>query len=62
MHQNLDFNGILFLFRDTTYKKFGIKMAFISTRSGLTRFSDHSHLFEDPNDRRKMDPDIIPEP
>ena len=48
--------------RDQTYKMFGIQLAFIATRSGLTRFSDHSHLFKDPNERRKMDPEAIPEP
>jgi len=48
--------------QDQTYKMFGIQLAFIATRSGLTRFSDHSHLFKDPNERRKMDPEAIPEP
>jgi len=47
---------------DQIYKKFGIQLAFIATRSGLMRYSDHSALFRDPNYRPKLDPDIIPEP
>ena len=51
-----------YLYRDQIYKKFGIQLAFIATRSGLMRYSDHSALFRDPNYRPKLDPDIIPEP
>jgi len=47
---------------DQIYKKFGIQLAFIATRSGLMRFSDHSKLFRDPNSRPNLDPDMIPEP
>ena len=52
----------VYLYRDQIYKKFGIQLAFIATRSGLMRYSDHSALFRDPNYRPKLDPDIIPEP
>ncbi len=31
----------------------GIKLGFIATRSGLMRFSDHSHLFKDPDEELK---------
>merc|ERR1719215_1208388 len=47
---------------DKIYKRFGIQLAFIATRTGLMRFSDHMHLFRDPNEKRKIDPEVIPEP
>jgi hypothetical protein len=28
-------------------------MGFIATRSGLMRFSDHTHLFKEPEDKSK---------
>eukprot|EP00094_Tigriopus_californicus_P005874 TCALIF_05660-PB protein Name:"Similar to Cacna2d3 Voltage-dependent calcium channel subunit alpha-2/delta-3 (Rattus norvegicus)" AED:0.25 eAED:0.25 QI:0/0.5/0.53/0.92/0.58/0.61/13/1066/709 len=47
-----------------TYKRVGIQLAFIATRSGLMRFADHSHLFVDPkeDDRNKETPTLIKEP
>eukprot|EP00096_Caligus_rogercresseyi_P006770 TRINITY_DN2360_c0_g1_i7.p1 TRINITY_DN2360_c0_g1~~TRINITY_DN2360_c0_g1_i7.p1 ORF type:complete len:691 (+),score=187.76 TRINITY_DN2360_c0_g1_i7:226-2298(+) len=44
-----------------TYKQFGIELAFVATRSGLLRFSDHSELFKDPN-APPLSPDDIEEP
>ncbi|XP_040571671.1 voltage-dependent calcium channel subunit alpha-2/delta-3 isoform X34 [Lepeophtheirus salmonis] len=44
-----------------TYKQFGIELAFVATRSGLLRFSDHSELFQDPN-APPLSPDDIREP
>ncbi len=49
----------------------GIKLGFIATRSGLMRFSDHSHLFEGQDDEKSKkkfreqgadDEDLVPEP
>jgi len=48
--------------RNVTYKRFGIHMAFVATRSGLLRFSDHSHLFKDPNENPDVEHDDIKEP
>merc|ERR1719189_2822761 len=47
--------------RDTIYKRFGIELAFIATRSGLMRFSDHMHLFES-NTKKKFSESRIVEP
>jgi len=45
----------------TIYKRFGIELAFIATRSGLMRFSDHMHLFES-NTKKKFSESRIVEP
>ncbi|XP_071745577.1 voltage-dependent calcium channel subunit alpha-2/delta-3 isoform X39 [Lepeophtheirus salmonis] len=47
--------------KNRTYKQFGIELAFVATRSGLLRFSDHSELFQDPN-APPLSPDDIREP
>ena len=41
---------LFYLLSDEIYKKVGIRMGFIATRSGFMRFSDHSHLFKDPEE------------
>ena len=35
---------------DEMYKRVGIQLGFIATRSGLLRFADHSHLFLTPEE------------
>jgi hypothetical protein len=49
-------------FREAALKRFGVHLAFVATRSGLLRFSDHSDLFEDPNDSEEHDHDDVKEP
>ena len=39
--------------RSTTYKNFGIRLAFVATRSGLLRYSDHSEAFADVDEQRQ---------
>lgn len=39
---------LCFPIRDEIYRRVGIQMGFIATRSGLLRYSDHTHLFIDP--------------
>ena len=36
--------------REDVYKRVGVHLGFIATRSGLMRFVDHSHLFIDPEE------------
>jgi hypothetical protein len=45
-----------------SFKRFGIHMAFVATRSGLLRYSDHSELFKDPNENAEHEHDDIKEP
>ena len=40
--------------RGKTYKEFGIRLAFVATRSGLLRFSDHSDLFKEKDEQRRQ--------
>ena len=56
-------------FREKSYEQFGIRLAFVATRSGLLRYSDHSELFRDKDEKRQQDsgraqpdPDEIREP
>ena len=55
--------------RNVTYKEFGIRLAFVATRSGLLRYADHSALFEEIDKKRReasgqsrSDPDAVKEP
>ena len=43
----------MFCFRDEIYRRVGIQMGFIATRSGLLRYSDHTHLFIDPEEEEE---------
>ncbi len=43
--------------RDEIYKRVGIQLGFIATRSGLLRYSDHSHLFKPPKEEGENDGD-----
>ena len=42
-------------FRDETYLKFGIRLAFVATRSGLLRFNDHADLFAERDEKRRQE-------
>ena len=48
--------------------KFGIRLAFVATRSGLLRFNDHADLFAEADEKRRqesgrsLEDDMIKEP
>ena len=48
-------SSCLTLFRDQTYVKFGIRLAFVATRSGLLRFNDHADLFAEADEKRRQE-------
>ena len=48
--------------RNETYKRFGIRLAFVATRSGLLRFSDHSDLFPSNHEVYGDEEEFIEEP
>ena len=58
----IDAHTLLTCCRNETYKRFGIRLAFVATRSGLLRFSDHSELFPSNHEVYGDEEEFIEEP